>query len=94
MRVLLYSGAHFHPFDTIPSPTSTAFTDYVMTLPIREQDLLILEKPLTTPLNQPLLQKDASLLAVRDGGAFNPYGSFGWVLGTDQGVLWECKGIA
>jgi hypothetical protein len=46
------------------------------------------EKPVTTPLNQLLLQKDAcSLLAVRDLGAFNPYGSFGWVLGTDQEVL-------
>jgi hypothetical protein len=34
------------------------------------------------------------LLVVSDGGAINDYGSFGWVLGTDQEVVWECKGIA
>jgi hypothetical protein len=22
------------------------------------------------------------------------YDSFGWVIGTDQAILWECKGIA
>jgi hypothetical protein len=37
------------------------------------------EKLLTTPLKQLLLQKDASLLAVRGGGIFNPYGSFGCI---------------
>jgi hypothetical protein len=37
-----------------------------------------------------------TLLAFSDGGADVPrkYGSFGWVLGTDQEILWEFKDIA
>jgi hypothetical protein len=37
-----------------------------------------------------------TLIAVSDGGADVPnnYGSFGWVLGTNHEILWECKGIA
>jgi hypothetical protein len=61
-----------------------------------ERGLIVhaMEKPLVTSLYQLLLQKDATLLVVSDGGVINDDGSFGWVLGTDQEVLWECKGIA
>jgi hypothetical protein len=40
-------------------------------------------------------RKNATLRAVSDGGADEDigYGLFGWVLGTDQNFLWECKGI-
>jgi hypothetical protein len=49
-----------------------------------------------TPLYQLLTQKDDSLLIVSDAGADEDkdYGSFGWVLGTDQEILWGCRGIA
>jgi hypothetical protein len=37
-----------------------------------------------------------TLLAVSDGGADVPrnYGSFGWALGIELEILWECKGTA
>jgi hypothetical protein len=41
-----------------------------------------------------LLHKDATLLVVSDVGVINDYGSFGWALGGDQELLWECKAIA
>jgi hypothetical protein len=53
-----------------------------------------MEKPLATPLYHLLLQKYAALLLLSGGGVFKHYGSFGWVLGTEERVLWECKGIA
>jgi hypothetical protein len=67
-------------------------------LPTWEQDLLLhaTEKPSTIPLYELLNQKHLTLLAISDGGADVPrnYGSFGWVLGTEHEILWECKGIA
>jgi hypothetical protein len=44
----------------------------------------------------PLTQKEYSLLIISDGGADEDkdYSSFGWVLGTDQEILWGCKGTA
>jgi hypothetical protein len=50
-----------------------------------------MKKPLATPLYQLLLQNDATLLDVCDGGAIKEYGSFGWVPCTDHEVLWECE---
>jgi hypothetical protein len=43
-----------------------------------------------------LTQNHTTLLAVSDGGSDVPksYGSFGWVLGTDQEIPWGCKGVA
>jgi hypothetical protein len=42
------------------------------------------------------LKKHTTLMAVSDGGAneLKTYRSFGWVLGIDQEIQWECKGIA
>jgi hypothetical protein len=53
-------------------------------------------QPSTISLYEVLTQKYPTLLAVSDGGGDKPksYGSFGWVLGTDQEILWEWKGIA
>jgi hypothetical protein len=54
------------------------------------------EKPSTIPLYDLLSLQHATQLAVSDGGADVPknYDSFGWVLGTEHEILWECKGIA
>jgi hypothetical protein len=63
-----------------------------------EQDLLLhtTENPSDISLYEVFTQKQATLLAVSDDGADVPksYGSFGRALGTDQEILWECKGIA
>jgi hypothetical protein len=55
-----------------------------------------MEKPPTISLYELLTQNNTTLLAVSDSGADVPksYGSFGWVLGTDREILWECKYIA
>jgi hypothetical protein len=84
--------------DTIHNSTSITFKDYFKTLPTWEQDLLInaIEKPSNVPLYELLSSQHATLLAVSDGGADVPknYGCFGWVLGTEHEIPWECKGIA
>jgi hypothetical protein len=86
---ILYPGAHSHPSRPFPCSTRYALQSVLnsptMLWPYRsmwEQDLIIhaMEKPLAPPMCTLLLQKDASLLAVSDGDAFNPHGSFGWVL--------------
>jgi hypothetical protein len=43
-----------------------------------------------------LQKQNANILAVSDGGsdAALSYGSFGWVLGTDEEILSGCKGVA
>jgi hypothetical protein len=78
------------------SPTCAAVADCVTTLPMWERDILVyaMERPLATLLYNLLLQKNATLLVLSDGGAFKHYGPFGSVLGTEQKVLWECKGNA
>ncbi len=72
----------------------STFNDYVTTLPTWEQDFILhaAEKPSTISLYALLAQKQTTLVAVSDGGAEEPksYGSFCWVLGTDQEILWEC----
>jgi hypothetical protein len=77
--------------------TSTTFNDYVTTLPTWEQDIFlpVRETPSSISLYEVLTPKHITLMAVSDGGADAPkhYGSFGWVLDTDQKILWECKGI-
>jgi hypothetical protein len=84
--------------DTIHTTTSTTFDDYVTTLPTWEQDFLLhsTETPSTILLYELLIQKHTTLPAVSDGGADEPetYGSFGWVLVTDQGILRGYKGTA
>jgi hypothetical protein len=67
-----------------------------MQLPMWEQDLLKHAKEYikATPLYELVQQKEIKLLIVSDGGAYEEYGSFGWVLATDTEILWECKGIA
>jgi hypothetical protein len=98
LRCSLPAPSSNNPMLATPHPTTcTMFKDYVKTLPTWEQDLLlsVTEKPSTVPLYELLNQTRTPLLAVCDSGADVPnnYGSFGWVLGTNHEILWECKGI-
>ena len=81
LRCSLPPPLESHQLATTRSTAIATFNDYVLTLPTWEQSLLMYatEEPDATPLYQLLLQKDVSILAVSDGGAFDPYGSFGWV---------------
>jgi hypothetical protein len=93
VRLPLYPGAHSHPSRPFPCSTRYALQSVLnsptMLWPYRSmwvQDLIIhaMERPLATPMYILLLQKDAG-----DGVAFNPHGSFGWALCTDQEELWH-----
>jgi hypothetical protein len=55
-----------------------------------------MEYPKATSLHELLQQHNANLLAVSDGRADAGLnlGSFGWVLDTNEEILWECKSIA
>jgi hypothetical protein len=39
-------------------------------------------------------QTNVNILVTSDGGHKDDYGSFGWVIGTKQEVIWDCEGIA
>jgi hypothetical protein len=41
-----------------------------------------------------LQQKNTTILAASDGGQKDDHGSFGWVIGTQDGVVWDCEGVA
>jgi hypothetical protein len=84
--------------DTIHPTTSTTFNDYVTTFDLthlgRGSPLHATDSPTNISLYELLTQKHTTLLDISDGGGDVPksYGSFGWVLGTDQEILRECQG--
>jgi hypothetical protein len=39
-------------------------------------------------------KKQTTILAASDGGQKDDHGSFGWVMGTKDEVIWDCEGIA
>jgi hypothetical protein len=41
-----------------------------------------------------LQQKDTAILTASDGGQKDDHGSFGWVIGTKDEVIWDCEGVA
>jgi hypothetical protein len=49
---------------------------------------------LTPPLYQLLQQRNVSILVASDGSHKTDYGSFGWVIGTKDEVIWDCQGTA
>jgi hypothetical protein len=74
------------------SPNCATFVDYVTTLLLWEQDLL--DTLRYNSIASILLQKNATHPVVRYGGHKRDHGSFGWVIGMEDEVLWDCQGIA
>jgi hypothetical protein len=97
LRCSLSPGPHEPVPDTVRPPICATFADYVTTLPQWERDLLAkaMEDPFPdTPLNQLLQQRNVNILVASDGGHKTDYGSFGWVIGTKDEVIWDCQGTA
>jgi hypothetical protein len=75
----------------------TSITEYVATLPPSIRDLLAHATEEFYPesfLYELLKQKNAKILVASDGGHKDDYGSFGWVIGTKDEVIWDCEGVA
>jgi hypothetical protein len=73
------------------------FAAYVATLPLWEQDLLAQATEvycLDSSLYELLQQRNVNILVARDGGKKDDFGSFGWVIGTKDEVIWDCEGTA
>jgi hypothetical protein len=47
-----------------------------------------------SPLYELLQQTNVNILVASDGSHKDDYGSFGWVIGTNHEVLWDCEGIS
>jgi hypothetical protein len=77
--------------DKIRSPYRYV-VDYLTTLLMWERDLLATIRYCS--IVSILLQRNATRLVVSDDGQKRDYGSFGWVIGTEDEVLWDCQGIA
>jgi hypothetical protein len=41
-----------------------------------------------------LQQENVNILVANDGGHKDDYGSFGWVIGTETEIIWDCQGVA
>jgi hypothetical protein len=73
------------------------FAAYVATLPLWEQDLLAQATEVYCPdssLYELLQQRNVNILVASDGGQKDDFGSFGWVIGTKDEVIWDCEGTA
>jgi hypothetical protein len=74
--------------DAVQAPICVTFADYVATLPLWDRDLIKLNIESYCPdssLCELLQQENVKILAASDGGHKDDYGSFGWVIGTEQG---------
>jgi hypothetical protein len=73
------------------------FAAYVATLPLWEQDPLAQATEVNCPdssLYELLKQRNVNILVASDGGKKDDFGSFGWVIGTKDEVIWDCEGTA
>jgi hypothetical protein len=41
-----------------------------------------------------LHKRNVNILVASDGGHVDVYGSFGWVIGTQAEIIWDCQGTA
>jgi hypothetical protein len=67
----------------------------VATLPLWERDLLAHATEVCCPdssLYELLQLWNINILVASDGGHKDDYGSFGWVIGTEHEVIWDCEG--
>jgi hypothetical protein len=83
--------------DTARSTICATFDEYIATLPRWERDLLVYVAEYFCPdssLYELLQQSNVKILIASDGGHKDDYGSFGWVIGTQHEVIWDCEGVA
>jgi hypothetical protein len=83
--------------DTARTSTCETFAEHVATLPQWERELLAPATEQSFPdssLYELLLQENTTILATSDGGQKYDLGSFGWVIGTQDEVMWDCEGVA
>jgi hypothetical protein len=91
------SGVHFRP--RRPSLCTTrhkSITDYIATLPQWERDPIAHATDNFFPdsfLYQLLQQRNVEILVASDSGHKDDYGSFGWIIVTQDEVIWDCQGI-
>jgi hypothetical protein len=88
---------HEPAHDAVRAPINATFADYVATLPMWERDLLARATEEHCPgysLYELLQQTNVNILVASDGGHKIDDGSFGWVIGTNHEVIWDCEGIA
>jgi hypothetical protein len=81
--------------DAARALSCATFAAYVATLPLWEQDLLAQATEVYCPdssLYELLQQRDVDILVASDGGQKDDFGSFGWVIGTKDEVIWDCEG--
>ena len=72
------------------------WNEYVVSLPSWEKDLIGINHEMEnmTGLCSALINESTILFAVSDGGNVGPFGSFGWVVGTTDEIMWEGAGVA
>jgi hypothetical protein len=83
--------------DAVQAPICATFTDYLATLPVWERGLIKYNLESCFPdtsLCELLKQKNDNILAASDGDHKDDYGSFDWVIGTEQEIIFQCEGIA
>ena len=73
-----------------------SWEEYIRSIPRWEGTLIQLtnEAPSFRGLWQELIDALATIILVSDGGCADPYWSFGWVIATENEILWEGTGVA
>jgi hypothetical protein len=59
-----------------------------------EEDLIVHNTEFHCPdfsLHELLQQENVNILVANDGGHKDDYGSFGWVIGTETEIIWDCQ---
>jgi hypothetical protein len=83
--------------DAARATACATFANYVATLPQWQRDLIARATEIHCPdssLCELLQQRNVNILVASDGGQKDDYGSFGWVIGTKDEVIWDCEGTA
>jgi hypothetical protein len=83
--------------DTARTPICETSAEYVATLPACGGEPLAHATETYCPdssFYELLQQKNTNILLASDGGHKDVYGSFGWVVGTKDEVIWDHEGVA
>jgi hypothetical protein len=76
---------------------SDTLADHITTLPLWERDLIAPAMEGFLPdssLYEVLHKRNVNILVASDGGHVDAYGSFGWLIGKQAEIIWDCQGIA